>query len=83
MILTLLAGPQDETTMPPPISALTTPYTSAPLPLATLTLPQRPQEICLRHHPQPCHLPSSRFHITSMVYGGLLAYTINAIKEIC
>ncbi|MBW0546142.1 hypothetical protein O181_085857 [Austropuccinia psidii MF-1] len=32
LILTLLKPPQDETMMPPPISALTTPYASAPLP---------------------------------------------------
>ncbi|MBW0495863.1 hypothetical protein O181_035578 [Austropuccinia psidii MF-1] len=31
----------------------------------------------------PFHLPSSCFCITSIVYGGLLVYTINAIKEIC
>ncbi|MBW0510856.1 hypothetical protein O181_050571 [Austropuccinia psidii MF-1] len=31
-ILMLLQPPQDETMMPPPISALTTPYASAPLP---------------------------------------------------
>ncbi|MBW0593636.1 hypothetical protein O181_133351 [Austropuccinia psidii MF-1] len=28
-------------------------------------------------------LPSSRFRITSTVYGGLLAYTMDAITEIC
>ncbi|MBW0510147.1 hypothetical protein O181_049862 [Austropuccinia psidii MF-1] len=28
-------------------------------------------------------LPSSRFCITSIVYGGLLAYTMNTIAEIC
>ncbi|MBW0572373.1 hypothetical protein O181_112088, partial [Austropuccinia psidii MF-1] len=36
MILTLLPGPQDETTMPPPISALTASYTSAPRHLQSL-----------------------------------------------
>ncbi|MBW0510573.1 hypothetical protein O181_050288 [Austropuccinia psidii MF-1] len=32
LILTLLKPPQDETTMPPPISALTPPYASVPPP---------------------------------------------------
>ncbi|MBW0548956.1 hypothetical protein O181_088671 [Austropuccinia psidii MF-1] len=89
MILTLLPGPQDETTMPPPISALTTPYTSAPMLLAILTLPRglqdmppkMPSTLLMPLHPH--HLPSSRFSITSIVYIGLLAYMMNAIKEIC
>ncbi|MBW0487023.1 hypothetical protein O181_026738 [Austropuccinia psidii MF-1] len=81
MILTLLPGPQDETTMLPPISTFTTPYASS--------LPRRPQDMpptppsTLLMPPHPCHLPSSCFPITSIVYGGLLAYTMNAIKEIC
>ncbi|MBW0580879.1 hypothetical protein O181_120594 [Austropuccinia psidii MF-1] len=33
---------------------------------------------CSRH----C-LPSSRFRITAIVFGGLLAYMMNAIAEIC
>ncbi|MBW0549112.1 hypothetical protein O181_088827 [Austropuccinia psidii MF-1] len=33
---------------------------------------------CLRQH-----LPSSLFRITSIVYSGLLAYTMNAIAKIC
>ncbi|MBW0581684.1 hypothetical protein O181_121399 [Austropuccinia psidii MF-1] len=36
MILTLLLGPQDERMMPPPISPLTTPYTSSPHHLQSL-----------------------------------------------
>ncbi|MBW0486152.1 hypothetical protein O181_025867 [Austropuccinia psidii MF-1] len=88
MILTLLLGPEEETTMLPPISALTTPYASPPL-LAILTLPWRPQDMpptlpsTLLMPLHPHHLPSSHFRITSIVYGGFLAYIINAIKEIC
>ncbi|MBW0556891.1 hypothetical protein O181_096606 [Austropuccinia psidii MF-1] len=53
MIFTLLQPPQDETMMLPPISALTTPYTSAPPPYLLC----RALKICLQHHPQP-PLPS-------------------------
>ncbi|MBW0531865.1 hypothetical protein O181_071580 [Austropuccinia psidii MF-1] len=89
MILTLLPGPQAETMMPPPISALTTPYASTPLPLAILMLPRNPQDMpptppsTLLMPPHPHHLPYSRLRISPIVYSGLLAYTMNAIKEIC
>ncbi|MBW0590588.1 hypothetical protein O181_130303 [Austropuccinia psidii MF-1] len=66
--------------MPPPFSTLTTPYTSAPAACNPYT-PVAPSTLLMPPH--PLHLPSSRFRITSIVYGGSLAYTINTIKEIC
>ncbi|MBW0478718.1 hypothetical protein O181_018433 [Austropuccinia psidii MF-1] len=44
-ILMLLQCPQDNTKIPPPISALTTPYASAPPPLTILMLLWRPQDM--------------------------------------
>ncbi|MBW0496708.1 hypothetical protein O181_036423 [Austropuccinia psidii MF-1] len=89
MILNLLPGPQDETKMPPSIPAFTTPYASAPAacnPYAPAApsrdMPPRLPSILLMLL-NPCHLPSSRFCITSIMYGGLLGYTINAIRKIC
>ncbi|MBW0550991.1 hypothetical protein O181_090706 [Austropuccinia psidii MF-1] len=57
LILMLLQNPQDETMMPPPISALTIPYASAPL-VYLLRCFQflsfcSALKICLRYHPQP------------------------------
>ncbi|MBW0574454.1 hypothetical protein O181_114169 [Austropuccinia psidii MF-1] len=87
MILTLLPGPQDETTMPPPSPPSQLLRLPPPL-LAILTLHRRPQDMpptppsTLLMPPHPRHLPSSHLRITSIVYGGLLAYTMNTIKEI-
>ncbi|MBW0512452.1 hypothetical protein O181_052167 [Austropuccinia psidii MF-1] len=89
MILTRLLCPQEENMMPPPISALRTPYAFSTPPLAILMLRWRPQDmppttpstLLLALHPR--HLVSSCFHIKSIGYGGLLAYMMNAIKEIC
>ncbi|MBW0566401.1 hypothetical protein O181_106116 [Austropuccinia psidii MF-1] len=72
-----------------PISALTTPYASAPLLLTILMLPRLPQDMpptppSTLVTPNPLHhLPSLRFHIRSIGCGGLLAYMINTITEIC
>ncbi|MBW0473625.1 hypothetical protein O181_013340 [Austropuccinia psidii MF-1] len=85
----LLQQPQDETKMLPPISALTTPYASTPPPLTILTLPWHPQDMpptlpSTLLMPNPlCRLPSLRFHIRSIGYGGLLTYMMNARTEIC
>ncbi|MBW0590696.1 hypothetical protein O181_130411 [Austropuccinia psidii MF-1] len=82
----LTIHPQDETTMLPP-SPPSQLLTLPPPLLAILALLRRPQDIpptlpsTLFMPPHPHHLP--RFRITSIVYSGLLAYTINTIKEIC
>ncbi|MBW0465759.1 hypothetical protein O181_005474 [Austropuccinia psidii MF-1] len=47
---------QDETTMPPPIYAFTTPYSSTPAPLTILTL------LRLLRQPPLCHLPPAAYH---------------------
>ncbi|MBW0537722.1 hypothetical protein O181_077437, partial [Austropuccinia psidii MF-1] len=81
--------PQDETMIPPPISTLTTAYPSATPPLTILTLPQCPQDMPLTPPSTPLtpnplhHLPSLRSGIRSIGYGGLLAYMMNTITEIC
>ncbi|MBW0488294.1 hypothetical protein O181_028009 [Austropuccinia psidii MF-1] len=55
-ILMLLGALKDETTMPPPISSLTTPYASAPLPLTILTLLWRPKDMPPMPPSIPLHL---------------------------
>ncbi|MBW0514571.1 hypothetical protein O181_054286 [Austropuccinia psidii MF-1] len=70
----LLQLPQDETMMPPPISALTTPYASAPLPYLLRHLPSLCScgtlKICLQRHPQPplCLILSPLLTILTLRY---------------
>ncbi|MBW0483244.1 hypothetical protein O181_022959 [Austropuccinia psidii MF-1] len=86
LILMLLQRPQDETTILPPISVLTTPYASAPPPYLLhclqLLCSHSTLKICLQACTQPL-LPSLCSGIRSIGYSGLLAYTMNAITEIC
>ncbi|MBW0576331.1 hypothetical protein O181_116046 [Austropuccinia psidii MF-1] len=79
----LLQFPQYETMMLHHISALTTPSLSSP-PLTILMLPRRPQDM----PPKPPstslrRLPSLPSGTRSIGYSGLLAYMMNAIREIC
>ncbi|MBW0527784.1 hypothetical protein O181_067499 [Austropuccinia psidii MF-1] len=89
LILTLLKPPQDATTMPPPISSLTTPYASAPPPFLLCRLQFLGScgalKICLWGHPKPplCLFLSEPLTIVTLRYGGFLAYMMNAIREIC
>ncbi|MBW0488338.1 hypothetical protein O181_028053 [Austropuccinia psidii MF-1] len=86
-ILLLLQSPQAETKMLPPISAPTP--ASYSLPLTILTLPQHPQGMpptppsTPLTPPPTCHLPFLPSCIRFIGYGGLLAYMMNAITEIC
>ncbi|MBW0589253.1 hypothetical protein O181_128968 [Austropuccinia psidii MF-1] len=67
---------QEVTQTPPPISALTTPYTPA--------APSGYTSDASSHLPNALHcLQSLRFHIRPIGYGGLLPYTMNAITERC
>ncbi|MBW0500605.1 hypothetical protein O181_040320 [Austropuccinia psidii MF-1] len=67
---------QEVTPTPPPISALTTPYTPA--------APSGYTSDASSHLPNSLRcLPSLCFHIRPIGYGGLLPYTMNAITERC
>ncbi|MBW0478306.1 hypothetical protein O181_018021 [Austropuccinia psidii MF-1] len=77
--------PQDETMMPPPISALTTPLlTILTLPPYPHNIPPTPPSTPLIPNPlSPAYHPYTQVLARSIGYGGLLAYMMNAIREIC